>query len=73
MNGNHSSNIPIVDDPNPINAMKIGIVIREVLPLNILRSTATAPSNAPDLITNVTDANVMNTRNAISAALTMPS
>ena len=73
MNGNHSSNIPTVEDPIPIAIRKIGMVTRELLPLKILRSAPTAPSNAPDLMMNVTEQYVMNTRNEISAALTIPS
>ena len=65
--------MPIVDEPRPINSMKIGIVMRELLPLKTLRRAATAPSKAPDLITNTTDAYVMNTRNEMSAASTIPS
>ena len=72
MKGNHSSNIPTVEDPIPNNAMKIGIITNVAFPFSTFMSHTTSLSKAPLLVMKPTDANAMKTKNITPVASFIP-
>ena len=65
--------MPTVDEPRPNKAMKIGMMMILLFPLNIFIRKTTRPSKAPLLITKLVLAKVRKINMEISAASSIPS